>query len=184
MFTLVILSDTHRSQSYIDQVLDQVEKINPDQVWHLGDDYIDADCFIDRGYSVIRVPGTWRSEYQMASIDNRRYETILGWRFFLTHTPEAHFNDLMSDEDPSLVLKNADIDFFCHGHTHHPKFVREGNVWILNPGHLKEGDRRGYPPSYAILKITEENVSVSIRTLLTDETLHESICHRSHSRGD
>lgn len=178
MCTLVILSDTHRSDTYIQKVLQQLSAINPDQVWHLGDDYQDADCLIDAGYAIERVPGTWTEEYANYTIDNRKEVSVLGWRFFLTHTPEAHFNDHISDPDPQAVLATGDIDFFCHGHTHHPKLEMSGDVCVLNPGHLKEGDRRGYPPSYAILTVSENAVSVRIQTLLEGTCLLEKTISR------
>ena len=104
MKKVVVLSDTHGSESLIQVALAHVHRIQPDLVIHLGDYYDDADVFINEGIPLLRVPGTWRDQYQNSYIDNRLFEDIEGWRFFLTHTPTVDSHDLPEDRDPQQVI--------------------------------------------------------------------------------
>jgi len=168
---ILICSDTHASQSYIDLLKERITEHDPDTVIHLGDYYHDADQLKSPTYDLVRVPGTWTSYYQNSDIDNRKFEDIGGWRFFLTHTPTRHFNDLPEDLDPQIVINEGRCDILCHGHTHHPRIEKKHNVWVLNPGHLKEGDDRGYPPSYAVCDIYPTTITCSIITLIDNSVL-------------
>ena len=166
---IILFSDTHGSKTgleYCDSVLSD-EK--PDYVIHLGDDYTDADRFIEQGFNVIRVPGTWTEEYKNFRVPNRRFEVIEGWRFFLTHTPTAHYNDLADDIDPEKVLTDMSCDIFCHGHTHRPEIIEKETLTILNPGHCNHLDRRGYLPSYAKIDVSTSKACIQIFQLLERE---------------
>lgn len=173
--TVLICSDTHASPLYIQQLIQKIDQHQPNIVIHLGDYWDDADHLKSASYDLIRVPGTWTHYYQNSDIDNRKFEHIQNWCFFLTHTPHTHFNDLPSDLNPAQVIAQQRCDIICHGHTHIPKITQENGVWILNPGHLKEGDDRGYPPSYAICKLNDSIIDCSICELLTDNVLISQI---------
>ena len=56
------------------------------------------------------------------------------------------------------------MDVVAFGHTHIPEAKLENGVLWLNPGHLKDSDKRGYGPSFAILDIDKD----SARVLLID----------------
>ena len=164
---IVMLSDTHGSPLGVQLSLEKVKEENPDFVIHLGDDYGDAQVYIDHGFSTLRVPGTWTEEYKDYRIENRRFEMIEGWRFFLTHTPTPHFNDLADDPNPEQVRASDTYDIFCHGHTHRPEVYDGSGRLILNPGHCKHDDRRGYPMSLAIINLKSSQASISILELET-----------------
>jgi putative phosphoesterase len=160
---LLILSDTHGNPSTIQGIVDYLSKNPMDLTIHLGDDYQDGDAIIAAGYPLIRIPGTWTVEYENTLIENRRFEEFEGWRFFLTHTPEAHFNDLPDDRDPETVLQEKQCKVFCHGHTHHPEIVKEENGVIrLNPGHLKQPEDRGYRASFAVVDIMPSRLRITL----------------------
>ena len=157
---LLIMSDTHGNQTMIHAMIDHALKV--DITLHLGDNYHDAQAILDAGACVIRIPGTWGAQYQDPLIDNRRFETWLGWRFFLTHTPEIDAHDLPQDLDPFDVLSKKLCDVFCHGHTHEPMLRYYNDVLILNPGHLKGSMDRGFAASYAVATLTQTECSVDI----------------------
>ncbi len=181
--TLAILSDTHGSNHYIKLTIDKLQKAHVQTLIHLGDNYSDADAFIDTGFEVTRVPGTWGKEYQNPSIDNRCFYPFHDWTLFLSHTPETHYNDLENDLDPTLILREKLCDMFCHGHTHKPSISTHHDTIILNPGHLKEHDNRGYPPTYALLSTSKEGddqqLRILIKELLTDNTYDEQIVSKT-----
>ena len=167
---ILMISDTHGNMSMIDKMVKIAEDF--DLMIHLGDNYPDGVPFIESSIPIIRVPGTWGWEYQDDSIDNRRFETFLGWRFFLTHTPTSDPHDLDTDIDPEDVLKNAQSDLFCHGHTHKPTIYTVGNVTVLNPGHLKSSFDRGYNASYAKIELSELKCKISVIELESSDEIH------------
>jgi putative phosphoesterase len=169
MTTVMIVSDTHGNLGFFKKALAFAKKENITQVIHLGDDYIDCDTMFGLGFEIIRIPGTWSSYYQDPMIDNRVFITLEGWRFFLTHTPETHFNDLPGDSDPQTVIQNKEADFVCHGHTHHPGIRESHGVQIINPGHLKASYDRGFEPSFGVMTVSKEKVVFSIRHLLSGD---------------
>ena len=163
---VLLCSDTHASQGYITLLREKINAFNPDYLIHLGDDYNDVPQLMAPEYQTIRIPGTWCPAYQDPMIENRCMEEIEGWAFFLTHTPNADRHDLPSDPKPESVLEERSCDIFCHGHTHHPICEQKDGVWILNPGHLKEKDNRGFPPTYAELLVSSEEIEIQIKGLL------------------
>ena len=178
---IVILSDTHGSLIYIQKVVQQLDELNPDIVIHLGDDYADTTHFLNKSYKLLRVPGTWSSFYQDPSIPNRTLEELNGWTFCLSHTPETHYNDLDCDLDPKIVIEDGLCDIFLHGHTHIPSLTKKNNVIVLNPGHLKINDDRGFPPTYAIIESSAFQLDISIRYLLEDTLFLTSTVQKKES---
>ena len=172
---LAIASDSHGNLAYMSQFLEQIENHKPDLVYHLGDNYEDATCIIDKGYSLIRVPGTWSSYYQDYKIDNRRIEEVEGWRLFLTHTPTQDSHDRDDDPDPEEVCLLGKCDVMLHGHTHRPEVVHLSDlphpVIRINPGHLKAATDRGYHPSYALIDLTIESLHVKLIDLLSTNVI-------------
>ena len=173
---LLIMSDSHGNVSYIDSLLSIAK--SSDMVIHLGDNYSDAKGFLEYDLPMIRVPGTWGWEYQDAFIDNRRFETFNGWRFFLTHTPTSDPNDRFDDLNPETVIQNKECDIFCHGHSHKPMINHQNNVCILNPGHLKSAVDRGYKASYAILHLTKPYCLIQIFDFETGEVVMDRVLNR------
>ena len=157
---ILILSDTHQNMDFVSIMVHRAQSY--DLVIHLGDDYKDAQPFIDASIPLIRVPGTWTSEYQHVMIENRRFEDFLGWKFFLTHTPNSDPRDLLDDVDPASVIRDQQVDIFCHGHTHQPMISQQNGVIVLNPGHLTAAEDRGYRASYAILQLTNQDCQIQI----------------------
>lgn len=179
MKRIAVLSDSHGNAELTKDVLAQLETQSIDLVFHLGDDYKDGRWITDAGYSLIQVPGTWTPEYFLESIENRRLEIIEGWRMFLTHTPEHHFNDLVTDVWPEQVLEAKACELFLHGHTHHPKVETKEGITILNPGHLKHPVDRGHPASYAILDITPTTCEIWIHPVYAEEPLTHVILQKT-----
>lgn len=168
---LLILSDTHGNADMVTQMLGIADGM--DLVIHLGDDYRDALPLMDANIATIRVPGTWGREYQDPMIENRRFEDFLGWRFFLTHTPTVDPHDLPDDLNPATVIQDQWCDVVCHGHTHAPKLMMDGDVLICNPGHLTAPFDRGYAASYAMVKVSHTDCEFTIHDFQTAKVIQQ-----------
>ena len=168
---IALVSDSHGNKEFIHKFLDRVSEQSIHLVMHLGDYYQDALPVQEKGIALIRVPGTWTPYYQDPMIDNRRFETFLDWRLFLTHTPEIDNNDRPEDIDPQTVIDQKLADIFLHGHTHTPSVSKKNGVIVINPGHIKQKIDRGKPASFGILSLAKEKADMSIYTLFTGEVL-------------
>ena len=65
-----------------------------------------------------------------------------------------------------------------YGHTHKPDIKSKNNVIIFNPGHLKEGDTRGFPHTYAYLTVSEDSLKIEILKLSNHSIYKEETFHK------
>jgi putative phosphoesterase len=143
-----------------------------DVIVHLGDDYDDVKVLSDHEETtMIQVPGVFSTYYQDPGIPNRVIEEWEGVRVLLTHTPETHENDLPADLDPTAVAARGEVSVVLSGHSHIPKVNMERGVIWVNPGHLKDDDKKGYPPTYALLEIIGTEIRVRIVDLYAGQEL-------------
>jgi len=176
-----VISDSHKNIEYLRNAIDHLKDIEKvDEIIHLGDDYSDIDqikgpllSFLFKFTPIIRVPGVYDPEYKDPKIMNRAMIEHDGWKFFLSHTLTKHENDLPEDIDPELASTSLGVDVFLYGHTHIPKIEEKGRIFYINPGHLKDDDKRGFPPSFAVLDIAKEEIKVKIIGLKDKKVLDE-----------
>mgnify|MGYP000232785559 CR=1 FL=1 len=94
-----------------------------------------------------------------------------GWRFLLTHTETSHENDLPTDPKPEELVRAKEVDVVLHGHTHVPRLQLLGSVVFVNPGHLKKSDKKGYPPTYAMITVESGRIEAEVRELYSGKIL-------------
>jgi len=168
---IVVISDTHGNLEGL-RILSKKIKGLTDTIIHLGDDSPDTEILENDSFNVIKVPGVYESIYTLPDTKRRIIQEFCGKKFLITHTRSRHSNDLPSDISPEKLSENVDVILF--GHTHIPVIEtdKNGKIWI-NPGHLKENDKRGYPPSYAVIEIEPKKIEIKIYNFLTDEKIIE-----------
>ena len=72
---------------------------------------------------------------------------------------------------PAQMAREEKPDLVLYGHSHLPLIdERDGIVWV-NPGHLKTMDKKGAPPSYAVIDIRESWFHIRILALADDRVL-------------
>jgi putative phosphoesterase len=178
MMKIGVVSDTHKHIRNLESACAGIKTLGANILIHLGDDYEDCDPLVD--INTIRVPGVFGGQYQDSSIPNRRIEIFSGWRLLLTHTVSSHPNDLTGDIRPEDLIRGKKIDIVLYGHTHIPDVKKEAGVIFINPGHLKNDDKRGHPPTYGIIILTEEECTVEIRELNN----HQLFVSRIFKKGE
>jgi len=144
-------------------------------VIHLGDDYSDADFFLDATWDVMHVPGLWTDHYMDPEIPNRMFSYIEGWKFFLTHSREKTPYDLADDLNPYEIYHQKKTDVFLFGHTHNPIISYLEGIILINPGHLKSGNDRGHAPTFVIAEVTPKQMKATLINFLTDSILQEQV---------
>jgi putative phosphoesterase len=158
-----VVSDSHGNRKGLRRLAKRLHGLKVAKVVHLGDDYRDLEVLLGEGLQVLAVPGAYCPEYGRREIPNRLVVELAGVKVLLTHTPERHRLDLADDLDPQDP--EPGVRLVLYGHTHNPRLENRGGVLWLNPGHLKERQDRGYPPTFALLRLSPQGVKVEIRRL-------------------
>ena len=168
---LGVMSDTHGNSRLMHEAADaMVSRFHAETLFHLGDDYRDAEELlsaggIDRdtaGYAVRRVPGLWCPEYQDSRIPKRLIEAFDGVVVACAHGDK----DLRHTERAAAVILT--------GHTHAAQIVLLGRSLYVNPGHLKSLVWRNQRASYAIIEITAQYVRAAIHEMASHEVRSET----------
>lgn len=171
---IAVVSDTHGNLEGLRAAVREItsrEKI--DLFIHLGDNYEDAEVFDEFEYDYLRVPGVFHDLYANARVPNRIIEKVEGWNLMLSHTHESHSHDLPGDPRPEALVGSGKVEVLLFGHLHVPSIEVQKGVLLVNPGHLKDGDKRGYPPSYAILDVSGDRIDARIVELGSGAVLEE-----------
>ena len=126
------------------------DRFRTDIIYHLGDDFSDAEELDFAGHMVRRVPGLWCEEYREPRIPNRLLDDLDGLRVACVHAEK----DLRSVERAAQII--------LLGHTHTAQLIKLGRSLYVNPGHLKAPISRGQRASFAIIEIGPEAILVSI----------------------
>lgn len=167
-----VVSDSHGQVENLRRAITAMKEAGTDLIVHLGDDYDDVTALSDQERAmIIQVPGVFSTYYQDPLIPNRLIEEWEGVRVLLTHTPEAHKHDLPTDLKPEDAVARGEVRMVLSGHSHIPEVREQGGVIWVNPGHLKADDKKGHPPTYALLEIVGSEIRVRILDLFAGTEL-------------
>ena len=150
--TLGVMSDTHGNTSLMLAVAKEMQtRYGVQVIFHLGDDYEDAEWLGNMGYPVRKVPGLWCAAYHDGRIPKRLVEDFDGVLVACAHADK----DLRYTERAAAIVLT--------GHTHQAAVDLLGRSLYVNPGHLARTTSRGEPATYAIIDLGPEQVHVQIR---------------------
>jgi len=85
-----------------------------------------------------------------------------------------HLGDDWAD---TKILEKEKIPFlrvpgvYLFGHSHIPLLEIKEGIFFINPGHLKDEDKKGYPPSFALAEFLEGGIVAKIIGFKTDEII-------------
>jgi putative phosphoesterase len=158
---LVVFSDAHGRKELVDRVLD----FNPDAdaVINLGDSEMEQKYFTKR--NIIHVKGNYPLD------PGQTYNQVCTFgslKVFITH---GHKYKVHYSLD--LLIEHAELygyNIVLYGHTHILFHKMIGDVRAINPGSLSN-PRSMYPPSYCIINIDNEDVTVIFKEAYTNETI-------------
>ena len=142
-----------------------IDKQNVEVIVHLGDNYEDTCVLENLGVRILKVPGVFSNYYQDRDIPNRVVVTFNGRKVLITHTECCHENDLPEDINPEELVNKDAVDVVLYGHSHIPRIDQRHSILYINPGHLKSEDKKGYPPSVAVVDFKEQ-ISANIFDLI------------------
>lgn len=163
MTKIGLMSDSHRNLDYLKKAADHLTKeAKVDFLIHLGDDYEDAEILKDYDAKLIQVPGVFSPLYHDPAVPNRIMTNIEGLRIMISHTVSFHKNDSRDDLSPEEAIKKGWVDMLLYGHTHIYSIGSEGGILLVNPGHLKEENDKGNPPTFSEIEIDDKEIRVKI----------------------
>ena len=61
----------------------------------------------------------------------------------MSHTDVSHANDRRDDPKPEDLIAAGRVDVLLSGHSHKPLICKEDGLLRVNPGHLKDEDKKG-----------------------------------------
>ncbi len=166
-----LVSDTHKHIANLNDAVAFLKTKGADIIVHLGDDYTDIDEIGEN--NVLRVPGVFSEAYQDASIPNRMIAKFDGWRILFSHTVSSHDNDLPDDLKPEEMIEKKKVDAVFYGHTHIPDITHEHGIIFVNPGHLKNDDKKGFPPTCGFVHVKKDTMIVRLFALKTKDVYKE-----------
>jgi len=155
---ICIMSDSHENVENIRAVFNAMIKERVDFYVHLGDDYSDTEGFRFH----IRVPGVYDEEYTLHGMKHRIIHNFDHIKALISHTERSHVNDFPSDKKPEDIIARKEVDLVLYGHSHEYAIKQENGIVFVNPGHLKTNDKKGLPPTYALLEIEGRKIKAKI----------------------
>jgi predicted phosphodiesterase len=151
-----VVSDTHRNTGLLVDVADWlIANHGIESLYHLGDDYADAQALDDKGIEIVQVPGIYHPGYHNGTIPRKVWKTPLELRILLVHARERDMND----EDA------VSADVVLYGHTHACELRLDEGRLYMNPGHLKGEMDKHMPASFGVLEVREDAVVGEIYNL-------------------
>ncbi|MEN3013809.1 MAG: YfcE family phosphodiesterase [Endomicrobiia bacterium] len=154
-----VISDTHNNLEYLTQLTDYLIYNKVFILIFLGDECEDIEPVKHLFQEVIWVPGVYCDHYKDKNIPHRIIKEFNNTRVLITHTPTSHINDYPNDIKPEQVSKQQ-VDIVLYGHTHIPSIEIKSDIIWVNPGHLKKEDKKGYPPSFAIIDFDLRKIEI------------------------
>lgn len=153
---IIIVSDTHGRIENYEKLLKKEEQ--PDMLFHCGDIGRDEDYipFITP-CPLYMVAGN--NDYS-SDLSSEQYVYVENYKIMITHGHMYGVN--YSTERLAAVAKTNGAQIVCYGHTHVPLLQEMDGVTIINPGSLSLPRQMGRIPTYAVLEIEEEKISVKI----------------------
>ncbi len=162
-----VISDTHGNRRKMHETADYIRaQHGAEVIFHVGDDYRDAEELAMAGHTVKMVPGLWCPEYADPRIPNRIVEALDGITISAVHA------------DKDLHARELAATIVLTGHTHVASIEKIGGSVHVNPGHLKGKRDRGERPSFVLITTSQDEVRVAIHEL-NGEVRQERVFSRS-----
>jgi len=157
-----VVSDSHKNLDNLKSAAGKLIEERVQAIIHLGDDYDDAKVLEEFPVEVVKIPGVFSTYYQDPGIPNRLVREFGGVKTLMTHAPTPHKNDPPDELSPKELIDRERIKVILYGHTHIPQIKENTGVLWVNPGHLQKEDKRGFPPSFAVVDFDKGKVTARI----------------------
>lgn len=147
---VLVISDTHGKEQYLEQVLEKVRPL--DLVIHLGD--------FDGGEEYIQMISPCPVE--MVSGNNDffnglpRDKMIQVGKYNIMMTHGHRYNVYSGTGTLKELARENHADIVMYGHTHVPLIDLSDSVWVINPGSIALPRQQGRIPTYIIMELDDK----------------------------
>lgn len=99
----------------------------------------------------------WRRDFTLGGVNFAMMHGIGNWGKYLEYKLKYANNGYRLENYLPMMLKAApEAGVIVFGHTHFPEIIPVENQLVFNPGSASLGRRRGWKPTYGILRIQPE----------------------------
>lgn len=145
---ILVFSDSHGNTENMKQA---VELERPDRILHAGD--VARDTYeLLRSFPEIPLENVCGNCDFMDAAPKQLIVDAAGKRIMLTHGHLYHVK--LGIGSITEAARKAKVDVLVFGHTHEALCTRHDDLWILNPGSIRDGFR----PSYGVIEINDGSV--------------------------
>lgn len=142
---VIVVSDTHRKNDNYFKVL---ELHQPDMIIHCGD--IEGSEYALEQAAQCPVKMVTGNNDFFSSLPNELDLTVEKYRIWVTHGNT--YGVSMGIDYLAQEARARGFQVVCYGHTHKPSVIREGGIYLVNPGSLSYPRQEGRRPSYCIME--------------------------------
>jgi putative phosphoesterase len=176
-----VVSDTHvpdRVAGLHPDILSELKKAGVTQIFHAGDICIPSVLeALTTVAPVIAVRGNrdwlfagklpWRRDFEMAGVKFAMMHGMGNWGKYLEYKVRHALNGyVLNNYLPMMCAAAPKADVIIFGHTHFPEIIWEDGQLVFNPGSAGPGRRRGWKPTFGLLKVLPDGrVEAEIREL-------------------
>jgi len=156
---ILVFSDSH---GRIGNMVKVYKKIQSDMVFHLGDSELPKEELKSIfSCPAVMVRGNTDSDgsYKLEEIIE-----LFGHRILITHGNRLGVNFSLTGLIEEAGKQKCDIALFGHTHVPEYKYIKEKDLYIVNPGSIEKPRQYGSKPSWLVLNI-EENGIVSFKEM-------------------
>ena len=176
-----VVSDTHvpdRTAALHPDLLPLLHQAGVSHILHAGD--ICSQAVLDRLETVAPVTAVrgnrdwafagrlpWQRDFELGGLRFSLMHGMGNWGKYLEYKVRFGYIGYRLEHYLPLVQKAApDADIIVFGHTHFPEIIHEGGQFIFNPGSTGLGRRRGWKPTFGLIKIQpDQTVAGAIHEL-------------------
>lgn len=148
MIRILVISDTHGHNAFIEKEISSIGEENIHAIIHAGDCVEDAEM-LSYTYPNIPMYNVAGNNDMFSTADDDKLITLGGVKIFITH---GHGYRVKYDSDFETLLRKAQAvgaDIAVFGHTHCTHLSYHGKLILLNPGSA------GYSDRYAVIEIED-----------------------------
>ncbi len=144
---ILIASDSHGRNHYLEQVIEKVQPI--DLLIHLGD-FENSEEYI-KSIAPCKVEMVSGNNDYFTGFEKEKTITIGNYTIFLTHGHRYGVN--YGTERIKEVAGQYGASIVMFGHTHRPLIDLTDSVWAINPGSISQPRQEGGIPTFIIMDI-------------------------------
>lgn len=162
---IVVMSDSHGNAEAVRRIVQMHG--DAELLIHLGDGEREVSLTVEEFPMLIHKLRFLKGNCDYGHMIEPTYQQLIqtlpyGYRIFASHGDQ--FQVKYGTSRIIHEARQAQADILLYGHTHTRENRYEDGLYIINPGSIG-CPRDGFPPSYAVISVTENGILVNLVNL-------------------